>query len=137
MPLTPNGKIDQKALIRPEFKRPEFAASFVGPRDEIEKRLAAIWGEVLGFSGIGIHDNFFKLGGHSLLTVQVVLRISRDFQIDMAVRELFEHVTIAEIAAVIQARLAAAREDALAAALAEVEGLTDEEVNRELLSHRQ
>jgi amino acid adenylation domain-containing protein len=136
MPLTPNGKIDHKALVRPEFKRPELEASFAAPQDETEKRLAAIWGEVLGFSDIGIHDNFFKLGGHSLLTTQVISRISRDFQIDMAVRELFEHATIAEIAAVIKARLAAAREDALAAALAEVEGLTDEEVSHELLPER-
>ncbi|MBZ5521678.1 MAG: amino acid adenylation domain-containing protein [Acidobacteriia bacterium] len=100
MPLTPNGKIDRKALPAPE--RPSAGNEYVAPRNEIEERLARIWSEVLGLDRIGIHDNFFELGGHSLLATQVVARAQDVFQQNFPLRRLFESPTIAGLARIIE-----------------------------------
>ena len=96
-PLTPNGKIDRKALPAPEQTRPEFEQSYVLPRSPIEEILVAIWREVLNIDQIGIHDNFFELGGHSLLAVQLIVRINKQFQIEFPLHVLFEEPTVAEL----------------------------------------
>src|SRR5207253_3491888 len=67
LPLTPNGKVDRGALPAPDQSRPELTESFVAPRTADEKLIAGIWGEVLKLKQVGIYDNFFDLGGHSLL----------------------------------------------------------------------
>nr|VFJ42352.1 MAG: amino acid adenylation domain-containing protein [Candidatus Kentron sp. FW] len=93
-PLTPNGKVDRRALSeRPikDLQQPDFVA----PRTVEEKLLADIWAEVLGIRQIGIHDDFFQLGGHSLLATQVVSRIRDRFHIEMPLLALFEHPTVA------------------------------------------
>lgn len=92
-PRTPNGKVDRKALVRPEAER----APPVAPRTVTEELLAEIWTEVLG-RAVGVEDDFFALGGQSILATQVVARARRCFEIDLGVRALFEAPTIAVLA---------------------------------------
>ncbi|HEY5813155.1 MAG TPA: phosphopantetheine-binding protein, partial [Terrimicrobiaceae bacterium] len=96
LPLTSNGKIDQKALPAPIMgeERDEFEA----PGNETEKIVAAVWSELLNVKEIGIHDNFFRLGGHSLLATRVVSRLRSIFHFDIPLRVFFEHATVAAIA---------------------------------------
>ncbi len=98
-PLTPHGKVDRRALPAPDASRQKTAPEFVAPRNAVEEALAAVWAEVLRRDGIGIHDNFFELGGDSIRTIQVVSR-SRKRGLRIVPRQLFEHQTIAELAAV-------------------------------------
>ncbi|HMK90598.1 MAG TPA: amino acid adenylation domain-containing protein, partial [Methylocystis sp.] len=93
MPLTPNGKIDRKALPAPDAGS-QSAQAFVAPHDAVEERLCEIWAEVLGVARVGAEDNFFELGGHSLLAVQAMSRIARAFDREPPLRALFEHPTI-------------------------------------------
>jgi acyl-CoA synthetase (AMP-forming)/AMP-acid ligase II len=74
MPLTPNGKVNRRALPAPDASSISVEAEFVAPTNPTEEILAAIWTEVLGSERVGIHDNFFELGGHSLLVIQVISR---------------------------------------------------------------
>jgi amino acid adenylation domain-containing protein len=102
-PLTPNGKINREALPAPSFI--DLAYCFVPPRTPIEESLVNIWREVLHLAKVGIHDNFFDLGGHSLLVMQVASRIHDIFQIELPLRDLFESPTVAELAIIIILRL--------------------------------
>jgi amino acid adenylation domain-containing protein len=121
LPLTANGKVDRQALPTPEV-RPELAATFVAPRNEIEEAIAQIWAEVLKLKQIGIHDNFFALGGHSLLLTQVTSRLYQAFSIEVSLRQLFDTPTIAQLAAVISEKLLQQTDEAtLAQMLAELE----------------
>jgi acyl carrier protein len=95
-PLTPNGKLDRKALPTPEFE--SAAAQFVPPRTPTEMALAKIWCEILRMKQVSLHDNFFELGGHSLLATQVMLRLRREFGLKLPLRILFEAPTIAVLA---------------------------------------
>ncbi|HYD78842.1 MAG TPA: amino acid adenylation domain-containing protein [Paucimonas sp.] len=98
-PLTPNGKLDRKALPVPEYGGE--AQAYVAPRNETETTLAKIWCEVLGIERVGIHDNFFALGGHSLLVMQVASRASIAFGRKLALAAVFQQPTIAELSAAI------------------------------------
>ncbi len=98
LPLTGNGKIDYNALPEPQKDRDDLDEAFVAPRTDIERKLAAIWQELLGLSRIGIHDVFLGVGGHSLRATQLVSRIRRDFGIEIPLRAVFEKPTIAELA---------------------------------------
>ncbi|HEY0603797.1 MAG TPA: amino acid adenylation domain-containing protein [Herpetosiphonaceae bacterium] len=95
LPLTPNGKVDRGALPAPVWT--STATGDSQPRTPIETQLSEIWQQVLGAPAVGIHDNFFALGGHSLLATQVISRIRAGFGLDLPVRALFEHPTIAEL----------------------------------------
>jgi aspartate racemase len=95
-PLTPNGKVDRKALPRPDLQSEP--AGFVPPASATEKALANIWSEVLGIKQVGLHDNFFELGGHSLLATRAASRASAVFQVDLPLRMLFEHPALAGLA---------------------------------------
>ncbi|HEY4575294.1 MAG TPA: amino acid adenylation domain-containing protein, partial [Thermoanaerobaculia bacterium] len=97
LPLGATGKVDRKALPPPQ-QAPEAPAGAAAPRDAREARLAGIWREVLGREGVGIHDNFFQLGGDSILAIQVVARARRE-GLMLTTRQLFEHQTIAALAA--------------------------------------
>jgi amino acid adenylation domain-containing protein len=99
LPLTPNGKIDRKALPLPDGRRAELGQEWVAPRTEIEELVAQIWCEVLKLDKIGVFDNFFDLGGHSLLGTRVVARLRATFDIDLPLRKLFELPTVAGLAA--------------------------------------
>ena len=97
IPLTPNGKIDRKVSTCSRFILRHVGDEYVAPQTELEQELASIWTEVLKIEKIGIHDNFFKLGGHSLLATQVISRIRHTYNIDIPLRALFEHPTIAAL----------------------------------------
>ncbi|MEG5160088.1 amino acid adenylation domain-containing protein [Microcoleus sp. AT3-A2] len=99
LPLTPNGKIDRKALPAPERDRPELEEAFAAPRTAIEKILAEIWAQVLGLEQVGIDDNFFELGGDSILSIQVISKANRA-GLQLTPKQLFQHQTIAQLAAV-------------------------------------
>jgi acyl carrier protein len=105
MPLTPNGKVDRKALPLPDLSRPELEESFVIPRTPVEEMLADIWAEVLKLDRVGIHDNFFDLGGHSLLATLLISRINKKLQLDVPLRSLFDAPTIAGLVTSIDASL--------------------------------
>jgi acyl-coenzyme A synthetase/AMP-(fatty) acid ligase/acyl carrier protein len=97
LPLTANGKLDKKALPAPALMRDEREA-YVEPRTEIEIQLVAIWSEVLGVERIGIHDDFFALGGHSLMAAQLVARVTDSLRVGLPIRRLFDTPTVAGIA---------------------------------------
>ncbi|WP_343054752.1 amino acid adenylation domain-containing protein [Pseudomonas gingeri] len=88
MPMTPNGKLDRKALPKPDPSL--WQQDYVAPRSELEQQVAAIWAEVLQVERVGLHDNFFELGGHSLLAAQAISRIHSGLGIDIPLRLIFE-----------------------------------------------
>jgi amino acid adenylation domain-containing protein len=98
-PLTPNGKIDRKALPTPSATA---VAHYVPPRNDVETIMANIWAETLKLPKVGIHDNFFELGGHSLLATQLVTRLRQTLRIELSLRALFDSPTVAELAQVAQ-----------------------------------
>lgn len=99
MPLTPNGKLDRKALPVPELGGSMLGSEYVGPRTSIEKSLVDLWQEVLKLDvPPGIHDDFFALGGHSLLAVRLVARIEETLNQDMSLQYFFTHPTVVEVA---------------------------------------
>ncbi|QDE91211.1 non-ribosomal peptide synthetase [Myxococcus xanthus] len=97
-PLTPNGKVDRKALPAPESVRRDAQDGFVAPRDEVETRLAAIWEELLAVRPIGVHDNFFDQGGHSLLAVRLMVRIREQFGRALPLSVLFQNPALEQFA---------------------------------------
>lgn len=107
-PLTPNGKIDRLALPPAAEARKPCAAS-MAPRSQTEMALAAIWSELLGVRDIGIADDFFDLGGQSLVAMRMVARVRDAFGVDLQLRNLFERPTVAGLAEVVDG-LAWARE---------------------------
>jgi amino acid adenylation domain-containing protein len=131
LPLTPTGKVDRRALPDPGQCRPELDTPFVLHRTPVEAKLASIWADVLGVDTVGIHDNFFDLGGHSLAATQVLSRITKEFQLELPFRALFESPTVAEMAAVITEHRAKelGRGD-LDRMLVELESISDEEAQR-------
>ena len=103
LPLTPNGKIDHKSLPAPDGARPEMAQGFEAPRTEIEELVAQTWQQVLKLDRIGIDDNFFEIGGYSILAIQIVSRLCDAFNREIGVRSLFEKPTVAALAGEIEA----------------------------------
>jgi amino acid adenylation domain-containing protein len=99
LPLSSNGKIDRRALPAPPRERPELGAAFVAPESPTEQTLAALWCEVLGRERVGVADNFFDLGGHSLRLGQVHARLQPLFAHPPALVELFHYPTIRALAA--------------------------------------
>ncbi len=97
LPLTPNGKIDRHALPVPDAVEKQY----VGPRNSVEQELCRIWASVLGIAEPGINENFFELGGDSILGIQVVARANQA-GMNLITRQIFQHQTIAELAAVAQ-----------------------------------
>jgi hypothetical protein len=102
LPLT-NGKLDRKVLPTPDYTRPEISQPYQSARSEVEQNLAGIWAEVLCLDRVGIHDNFFDLGGHSIAASRVITRAAQTFQLELPVNVLFDSPTVAEMAAVITA----------------------------------
>ncbi len=96
-PLTPNGKVDRKALPAPDGLR-EAAREYIAPRTRTEQRVAEIWSAVLGVEQVGAGDDFFALGGHSLLAARAISRLRDAFGVELALRELFEAGTVSALA---------------------------------------
>jgi amino acid adenylation domain-containing protein len=98
LPLLPSGKVNRSALAGCGAKPLVDQEELVGPRNEVEAKLAEIWRELLQVEQVGIEQNFFELGGHSLLVLQVTARIRRIFEVELAVRSVFEAPTIEGLA---------------------------------------
>jgi amino acid adenylation domain-containing protein len=99
LPLSPNGKLNRRALPDPDHVRPELDREFAAPVTPVEQAVAEIFAEVLEIPQVGLHNDFFELGGHSLLATRVVSRLRDQFQIEMTPRFLFESPTVAEMSA--------------------------------------
>ena len=102
-PLNANGKLDRQALPDPEDLQSGLEAQYVAPRTEMEAQLARIWAEVLRQEQVGVHDNFFDLGGHSLMATQVVSRIRGQLNVELPLAEIFAYPTLAELAPAVEA----------------------------------
>jgi amino acid adenylation domain-containing protein len=100
-PLLPNGKIDRQALPIPELSKPELAETFVAARTQVEETLVGIWAEILELPQVGIYDNFFEVGGDSILSIRIVAKANQA-GLQLTPKQMFEHQTIAELAAVVE-----------------------------------
>jgi amino acid adenylation domain-containing protein len=103
LPVTSNGKIDRRALPAPTDSRPADESTESG--SPIEKKIAAIWSEMFRGQRIGLYDNFFQLGGHSIKAVKMINRVNQAFDLRLSVRSVFEEPTIAELALLIEETL--------------------------------
>ncbi len=121
LPLTPNGKVDRDALPAPapDGTAGEEDADFVAPRTGVEERVAALVALLLGLERVGVDDNFFMLGGHSLLGTQLIARVRAAFGVDLTLRGLFDAPTVAELAAEVERLI-----------LAKIEAMSDDEARR-------
>jgi amino acid adenylation domain-containing protein len=147
LPLSPNGKVDRKALPVPETKAGA-QTEYVAPRTQVEEELVKIWAEVLAVERVGVNDNFFELGGHSLLATQIVARIRETFKAELPLRGLFETPTVATLSQLIgtdrapiqrveapKIRAIPRSKKSVSDLLSELERLSDEEVQA-LLARR-
>jgi len=100
MPLTPNGKIDRKALPKPEER--EGLEAYQAPEGLIENSLASVWKELLQVERVGRNDNFFHLGGHSLIATRLISKIRQNESVEVPLRAVFEHPVLSELAHVIE-----------------------------------
>jgi acyl carrier protein len=131
LPLTPNGKVDRRALPSPDQARPELDDAYVAPRTPIEEGMARLFGEVLHLERVGIHDNFFDLGGHSLMATQLISRVQATYQVDLPLQRIFKKPTVAGLAALIEEMLVEQEDDQeMGHLLAELEGLSEDEVRK-------
>ncbi|MEO7583967.1 MAG: amino acid adenylation domain-containing protein [Ferruginibacter sp.] len=98
LPLTPNGKVDKRALPNPDLSQLSMK-EFVAPRNTTEAALTVIWKQLLGIEKVGVNDNFFELGGHSLLATRTVSLIRKKLEVELSIKDLFIHPTVALLAA--------------------------------------
>ncbi|MGQ3054627.1 MAG: amino acid adenylation domain-containing protein, partial [Roseateles sp.] len=119
LPLNSNGKVDRKALPAPAFTA---SHAYEAPQGDTEEKLAVIWAEVLGVERVGRHDNFFELGGHSLLSARLVARLHAGMHSELTIRDVFQHPSLAAMAARIAGSL---RDGPLDQALSEIDSLID------------
>ncbi len=117
LPLTANGKVDRKNLPAPEDVGKENV--YVAPRNEAEEKLAQLWQEVLDVEKVGVYDDFFELGGNSLLANQLLFRVHDAFGIELPLSKLFEATTIDKVAVLLEETL-----------IAQMEGMSEEEIQR-------
>lgn len=136
IPLTDTRKVDRKALPNPGTSRPELTTPYAAPKTAIEKELAKIWAEVLSTDEVGIHDDFFDLGGHSLSATRIISRVIATFELQLPVQALFDSPTVAAMSVVISNKEEQkADEEELKRLLREVESLS-EETAEELLAEQ-
>ncbi len=109
-PLGPNGKVDRKALPAPLPPRPTMRARHVAPRSAVEQELCAIWNKALGAEDIGVHDNFFDMGGHSLTGIQLLAQVEQRFGTTIEFKQLFVAPTVAQMAKLIESPTLSAAE---------------------------
>jgi acyl carrier protein len=134
IPRTPIGKIDRKSLPAPDQDRPDLEHEFVAPRNPVEEMIAELWAKTIGIEKVGIYDNFFDLGGHSLMATQIISRLRNTYNVEIPLRKLFEAPTVANLALVIaEAQAAQVGEEELGQMLDELEGLSEEEVEKLLV----
>ncbi|MCB1853171.1 MAG: hypothetical protein KDI83_20755, partial [Gammaproteobacteria bacterium] len=114
------------------YDRPEMDQHFAAPESELQQRIAGVWQEFLGIGRVGILDDFFALGGHSLLSLRIVSRLNTELELELPVNVIFEHPTIADLAQHIESISLDMDEDKMAELLDMVEGLSDEELQTRL-----
>ncbi|MBW4454440.1 MAG: amino acid adenylation domain-containing protein [Nostoc indistinguendum CM1-VF10] len=128
-PLTANGKVDRKALPAPDKINADIEKSFVAPRNSLEEQIADIWSQVLRLEKVGIHNNFFTLGGHSLLVTQLISRMRDALNVELLIQDVFANPTVAELSVIVTQKLTEQVDDeSLARSLAELEDLSDEDI---------
>jgi amino acid adenylation domain-containing protein len=136
LPVTPNGKVDRLALPEPDGTRPELESAYVAPATSLERTIAEIWRSVLGVDRVGLRDNFFDLGGHSLLLVEVHDALRPLVQRPISVVDLFHHPTVEALAAFLDgARPDSALESVTARAGRQREAFTRARQDREGRRH--
>ncbi|WP_435824335.1 phosphopantetheine-binding protein [Microbispora amethystogenes] len=123
LPLTSNGKVDRRALVVPESLAEERGPAYTVPRTQIEETVADVWSELLQLERVGAHDDFFLLGGDSLMAMRAVVHLRRAFELDLPIRLIFDHPSVAGTALVIEDRL-----------LSEFEEMPEEEAQKLLSS---
>ena len=130
MPLSPNGKLDRKAL--PKANAHVQAREYVAPSSELEQQIAAIWAQVLEVERVGMNDNFFELGGHSLLATQVVVRLREQLHAEFDVKSIFTTPSLAEFSAYVMAQQTnnSPVQDALAKSLEALKRLSAEDLDK-------
>jgi amino acid adenylation domain-containing protein len=131
MPLTPNGKIDRKALPAPDQSQLRSQTPFASPRSPLEELLAGVWADVLGVERVGVHDDFFEMGGQSILATQLISKIQQVLPIELPLRTIFESPTVAQLAVAIeqsQQNLDEAEMNLMAEVLSELKELTGDDV---------
>jgi len=127
LPLTPSGKVDRRALPAPEGAALESPEEYVAPGTRYEEEICRIWSRILGRDRIGVHDNFFDLGGHSLLGTRLMSALKQALHVDLPLRALFRQPTVAGLAgAVEEALLSAVEDEELSRMLDELEGTDDD-----------
>jgi amino acid adenylation domain-containing protein len=121
IPVTPNGKLDKAALPAPTEKNQLRRDTYVAPRNEVEEIVEGILSPILGLERVSIHDNFFLLGGHSLMGAQVIAKVRDVFDVELILRNVFECPTVAKLAGKIEATLTA-----------RLDAMSDEEIDQAL-----
>jgi amino acid adenylation domain-containing protein len=112
-----NKQVQSRSAAISEHARPELQTDYIAPRNDLERSIAAIWQNLLGLKQVGVQDNFFEIGGHSLLAIQYLSRLRQIFQVEIPMHSLFEMPTIAAHGEIIEEML-----------IKEIEALTEEEV---------
>jgi len=120
LPRLPSGKIDRKALER--LNQPAATVKYSPPRDQREAVLVSIWCDVLGLARMGMDDNFFESGGHSLLAIRVISKIQQIFHVDLSISDLFDAPILSDFAGIVKSRLGAG-----GAAFSIIEKITDKD----------
>ncbi|MFD2762814.1 non-ribosomal peptide synthetase [Micromonospora eburnea] len=133
LPLTPNNKVDRKALPAPEAGRRQVRSAYVAPRNPVEEVVAGIWAETLGVDRVGVLDDFFALGGHSLLSTRMVARVREAFGVDVPLHRVFSDPTVAGLTRALSADPAQrAVVEKTAELLIRLSELSDDEVQQAL-----
>ncbi|MCD1258914.1 non-ribosomal peptide synthetase [Paenibacillus athensensis] len=137
-PLTPNGKIDRRSLPNPSLTRMSIELPYTAPASEIEREIAVVWADILGFDRVGAEDDFIELGGNSLLSTQVLSRLQQLYGIRVSFRDMLTRgQTVAALAGLVEdALLLQAGDDELTALLLELDELSDEEAEALLAGNK-
>jgi acyl carrier protein len=129
IPLTRNGKVDRRALPAPDHARPDLKGAFIAPRSEAEKVVAKLWANILNIEQVGVYDNFFNLGGHSLMATRIIFRLRDIFRVSLPLRALFEQPTVSGLVDTM-AEMLGGRDavDEIAQVYLAIENLSEDEV---------
>ena len=134
-PLMPNGKLDRRALLASETVELNLK-EYVAPQNAVEEVLASIWANLLKVERVGIWDNFFDLGGHSLLTTQLISRVRQTFRVEISLRDLFEEPTLAHLSKILIANEAKpGQTEKIALAVKKIKTMSAEDKSK-LLAHK-